>query len=277
MNWGHWCSVLCVWGMVATAGAASYLPGNSYMLIDDGSMAQATKASAGNTSKTINLLSWAQIQKAPPHPAEKYVRERHFGIWIDFEDDDTCLDTRGLVLVKNSTIDPIVTEQPCRVDKGEWYDPYTNAYYYDAKDVQIDHIVPLKNAYISGAFDWSWKKRCAYFNFLGNEFHLKAVEKKANLNKVDKGPEAWLPPNAAYTCTYISDWLKIKAIWRLMISEKEAQGIAQILKTAKCPAALFAMSKSELSKQRKLITEYENSCPATPPDLERLALQSIEL
>lgn len=271
MNWGHWCSVLCVWGMVSTAGAASYLPGNSYLLIDDGNLASVVKASMGTTkSKTVNLLSWAQIQQAPPHPAEKYQRERHFGFWLDYENDDTCLDTRGLLLLNTSLVDPEVTEKPCRVAKGEWYDPYTNDHYYDATDVQIDHTVPLKNAYISGAFAWTWKKRCAYFNFLANDSHLKVVQREANLKKLDRGPEDWMPTNTAYTCTYLADWLKVKAIWRLMLSEKEAQAIAKHIKTAKCPASVFTVSKSELQKQRQQIAETENFCPADPPTMNRI-------
>ncbi len=277
MIWGHWCSVLCVWGLVATAGAASYLPGNSYLLIDDGSSSDVVKASATvapsstGKSKTINLLSWAKIKKAPPHPLEKYERERHFGFWLDFAGDDTCLDTRGLVLVRTSLVEPHVTTKPCRVDKGEWYDPYTDETYIDAAQVQIDHLVPLKNAYISGAFAWNWKKRCAYFNFMANDFHLQPVESITNIQKKDKGPDAWLPPNPAHTCTYIAEWLKVKAIWNLMLSEAESQSISKTIKKANCPSQMFSISKADLNIQRKAIKQFENACPATPPDMERIA------
>lgn len=270
MKLGHCCFVLVVWGMVSVAGAASFLPGNSYLLIDDGNVSTVMKASATAKSKSVNLLAWAQIQQAPPHPAEKYERERHFGYWLKYENAETCLNTRGLLLLSTSLVTPEVTETPCRVATGEWYDSYTDAHYFDAQDVQVDHMVPLKNAYISGAFAWDWKKRCAYFNFLANDFHLKVVHRDANLKKLDKGPDQWIPSNASYTCAYLSEWLKVKAIWRLMLSEKEAQAISKIIKTEKCPASAFTITKSELNNQRQQIAAAETSCPADPPTREQI-------
>ena len=85
--------------------------------------------------------------------------------------------------------------------------------------MDIDHLVPLKNAYISGASNWSKKKKKRYYNYLKYDNHLIAVSKSANRNKSDKSPVDWLPPNKDYQCEYVREWFKIKTAWGLTIEE----------------------------------------------------------
>ena len=77
-----------------------------------------------------------------------------FGGWIDVDND--CQNTRAEILIDNSKEEVFFRSfNNCVVDSGYWYDPYTDRHYSLAEDVQIDHFVPLKNAYISGAHEWS--------------------------------------------------------------------------------------------------------------------------
>lgn len=235
--------------------AADQLPGNKFFLVDD------SKAS-------INLLQWKQFNKKPPLPPEKYVRQKHFGVWIDFPNDHTCLTTRGLVLERESkTPIQVYPKDPCFVAQGSWFDPYTDHFYSKATEVEIDHVVPLKNAYISGAFRWPWKIRCAYFNFLGNRTHLIPIESSVNRDKSDKSIEQWLPPNQKYYCQYVSNWLRNKAIWNLMMSENEVRAIIQIVKSFRCDPNLYQMGHDELLNQRNSIREIANLCPDSPPEV----------
>ncbi|MNK93284.1 hypothetical protein D3C87_1134360 [compost metagenome] len=191
---------------------------------------------------------------------EKYNRAKHFGSWIRGHNDNRCLNTRGLVLERDSQGPVSYSSDGCSVKTGHWQDPYAGRSFTDAADIQIDHFVPLKNAYISGAADWTPKKRCLYANFLGNDFHLIAVLGRENMRKSDKSPVGYMPPNAAYRCQYLNQWLKVKMIWAMNLSSEEANRIADLVKENYCDLASFRYSESELLEQRQIIADNANLC-----------------
>lgn len=53
----------------------------------------------------------------------------------------------------------VVTNSACTATSGTWFSPYDGATWTAASDVDIDHMVPLKNAWISGANAWTTAKR----------------------------------------------------------------------------------------------------------------------
>lgn len=143
-----------------------------------------------------------------------YNRE-DWGSWID--EDRDGLYTRDEVLAEESLIKPVISNN--KVVYGKWFDKYTGKYFTNPNDLDIDHLVPLKNAYISGASNWSKRKKNRYYNYLKSDNHLIAVSKSANRNKSDKSPVEWLPPNEEYQCEYVREWYKIKVDWGLTIEE----------------------------------------------------------
>ena len=144
----------------------------------------------------------------------EYNRE-DWGNWID--EDGDGLNTRHEVLAEESLIKPVISNN--KVVSGKWFDKYTGKYFTNPSDLDIDHLVPLKNAYISGASNWSKKKKNRYYNYLKYDNHLIAVSKSANRNKSDKSPVDWLPPNEEYQCEYVREWFKIKTAWELAIED----------------------------------------------------------
>jgi len=151
-----------------------------------------------------------------------------FGDWID--EDNDCQNTRAEILLDTSKEDVSFKEfDNCVVSFGYWYDPYTDEIFKDASDLDIDHFVPLKNAYVSGAYLWSEEKKKEYSNFRGYEYHLIPVFKSANREKSAYGPEVWLPENENFHCKYISIWVEIKVYWGLTVNEKEYKKILEIL------------------------------------------------
>ena len=144
----------------------------------------------------------------------EYNRE-DWGNWID--EDGDGLNTRHEVLAEESLIKPVISNN--KVVSGKWFDKYTGKYFTNPSDLDIDHLVPLKNAYISGASNWSKKKKNRYYNYLKYDNHLIAVSKSANRNKSDKSPVDWLPPNEEYQCEYVREWFKIKTAWGLTIED----------------------------------------------------------
>ncbi len=56
-----------------------------------------------------------------------------------------------------------------------------------------------------------------------------ATTVEANRDKSDKDPPNWMPPRVADWCTYIGDWIAIKARWGLSMDQSEYGFIKNLL------------------------------------------------
>ena len=150
-----------------------------------------------------------------------YNRDLYFGSWTD--DDGDCQNTRAEVLIIESLAAvSFRASNQCVVDSGEWLDPYTNNTYFLASDVDIDHVVPLRDAWQSGAYLWTDFKRKEFANDMIFDGHLIAVDDYENQSeKKAKNPSEWMPPNTAFHCEYISIWIEIKYLWELTVTSAE--------------------------------------------------------
>ncbi|AEM22403.1 hypothetical protein Bint_1787 [Brachyspira intermedia PWS/A] len=165
-------------------------------------------------NNVYNKKEISKTEKPKKETVTRYNRD-DWGDWAD--EDNDGLNTRHEVLARESLVKPVISNN--RVISGKWYDKFTGKYFTNAKDLDIDHLVPLKNAHISGASNWSKEKKNEYYNYMKNENHLVAVSKGANRSKGDKSPVEWLPPNEEYQCEYVREWYKIKTDWGLTIEE----------------------------------------------------------
>lgn len=210
------------------------------------------------TGETINLAAFAKVNSTFPLPAKDYDRDSQFGEWIK-PLKNSCLNTRGVVLQRDSSVG-VSTNSNCTVTAGQWYDPYTDKNYTDADDIQIDHVVALKNAYMTGAHAWTNAKRCLYANFLGNDFHLLSVNGPENVRKSDKSPLEWIPPNRKFVCEYLRHWLEIKYIWELKLTPREVRAIENELTESHCSTEDMTVSVAEIQNQRKYMEANKNLC-----------------
>ena len=162
------------------------------------------------------------------HPAYIPYDRTMYRHWIKLK--GSCQDTRNRVLVRDAT-GKIKYSDPdeCKVAGGIWRDPYSGATIRETKQIDIDHMVPLKNAHESGAWTWSAEKKKEYANYLEYEHHLLAVSASENRRKSDRGPDKYLPPLPSYRCTYVKDWIKIKNDWELEMSDAEQETVDKIL------------------------------------------------
>lgn len=223
-------------------------------------------------NKIHSLLSWKTGSYKLAPAVEPYMRMTHFGRWINDPNDDLCYNTRARVLVRDSKKEVIFRgRNNCVVDRGDWDDPYTNETLFESRSIQIDHMVPLKNAYLSGAYKWSFKSRCLYANYMGADFHLISSGARENMRKGDRTPANYIPPNDQYTCTYIRNWLAIKMIWNLNMSQTESTAISALIKENNCPSSMFQMSNKELVSQKQIIKDNLNQCAETEKRRERKA------
>ncbi|MGW3462687.1 HNH endonuclease family protein [Streptomyces olivaceoviridis] len=159
---------------------------------------------------------------------EGYDRVREFGNWID-ADKDGC-NTRREVLL-DEAVDPPAVGPHCALTGGRWYSYYDDAYRTDGLD--IDHLVPLAEAWDSGAYGWTKAERVAYANDLTDPVHLVAVTDRYNRQKADKDVAEWLPPFEPARCRYITEWTHIKRRYRLSVDRREKAVLAQY--AGRCP------------------------------------------
>lgn len=168
-----------------------------------------------------------------------YNRDDYMTSWRDLDSD--CMDGRHEVLLIESRIPPTLDAADCRVLAGEWYDPFTGQIFTSPSDLQIDHMVPLKEAHDSGAHAWEPAKKSAYAQDLLNAKSLIAVSGSANQSKGARDPAEWLPPNTDYHCEYVRNWTEVKHRWGLSIDDAEKSAIENVL-GAELEAALRAES-----------------------------------
>ncbi|MBP2302491.1 DUF1524 domain-containing protein [Azospirillum picis] len=151
--------------------------------------------------------------------------------------DGGCLNAREKVLIRDSRRPATLDAKGCGVKSGDWVDPYTGERYTDPGQLDIDHRVPLEEAYASGGYDWSRERRAAYANDLSDPLTLLVSSREANRAKGSKGPEEWLPPKRDAICLYVADWVLVKARWRLSMDERERVTIGNILDDCRTSAA----------------------------------------
>ncbi|WP_218125184.1 HNH endonuclease family protein [Glycomyces harbinensis] len=127
-------------------------------------------------------------------------------------------------------------DEDCKVTGGRWYSYYDDTYVDSARAIDIDHMVPLAEAWDSGARDWDSARRESYANDLGADAPLIAVTAKANRSKSDQDPAEWMPPNASAACRYAYEWVSVKTRWDLTVDQDEADALRAIV--ADCPDAI---------------------------------------
>ncbi|KAF8598251.1 hypothetical protein BDV93DRAFT_534390 [Ceratobasidium sp. AG-I] len=135
-------------------------------------------------------------------------------------------DTRETVLKRDGT--GVVTDSSCASTSGTWVPPYDGAKWTAASDVDIDHVVPLKEVWMSGARTWTTARREALANDLTRP-QLVAVTDNVNESKGDKDPAEWMPPLASYHCTYVRAWITVKHYYDLTIDSAEKTALTNYL------------------------------------------------
>lgn len=211
-------------------------------------------------SAVISLLTFDHHKSNFGEVNEPYSRLKQFGTWVRDRNDNSCLNTRAQVLVRDSQGKVSYTSTGCTVASGRWMDPYSARTITDAGQIDIDHFVPLKNAYMSGAHKWDYTRRCLYANYRGNSFHLLPVYDIENKRKGDKSPEGYMPPNKAYQCQYLSNWLKVKLIWSLEVTPPERETLLKLAQANHCPASTFEYKAQELDLQRQTMNSQADLC-----------------
>ncbi|MFI1645934.1 HNH endonuclease family protein [Streptomyces avidinii] len=199
-------------------------------------------ASAAALAALTSLLNAPAAQAAPPTPisasaARSYlatVTPRTEGSTSGYSRDlfphwstvsGTC-NTRETVLKRDGV--NVVQDSACAAVSGSWYSEYDGATWTAASDLDIDHLVPLAEAWRSGANSWTTSKRQQFANDLTRP-QLIAVTDNVNQAKGDLDPGKWLPSRTAYRCTYARMWVNVKQYYGLSMDSGEKTALVNIL------------------------------------------------
>ena len=178
------------------------------------SYASAKPATYASTTDAIKVL------KVTTEVRTGYVRTK-FKHWITISRaGQVGCDSRKSVIIDEALVKPTI-EKGCVLTGGKWLSIYDNVEITDAGKLDVDHMVPLAEAWDSGASAWTDLKRQQYANDMTDPRHLIAVTGSSNRSKSDQDPADWVPTNKTYLCEYIANWVSIKVRWSLTVDQKE--------------------------------------------------------
>lgn len=170
-----------------------------------------------------------------PEDRRPYARSRFGKGWADLDGD--CQDTRAEVLARES-LTPV--QNGCTVYRGSWLSSYDNKTWTRSFEVQIDHLVPLAEAWDSGAYAWDAAKRLRYANDLGDRRALVPTTTALNYVKLADDPQRYVP--GVNACRYISSWVAVKLRWDLTVDRREHDSIATVADN--CPDTELVVRKA---------------------------------
>ncbi|GAA0591975.1 HNH endonuclease family protein [Kutzneria viridogrisea] len=179
---------------------------------------------AGAVSGSVGQL--AALTVAEPHSMAGFSRERFGPGWLGQPGGCT---TREAVLRRQGT--GVTEVGHCHL-AGAWTSPYDGLTTTDPSGLDVDDVVPLADAWRSGADSWPDGERVAFHNDLANP-QLLAVSAASNRGKGDKDPSQWKPLARGFWCTYALDWVEVKTRYRLSTTRAEHDALAEMLTT--CP------------------------------------------
>jgi hypothetical protein len=188
----------------------------------------------GTPQEAVRQLDALEVgPRVPSGP--RYDRDAFGTAWAD-TDGNGC-NQRDDVLLRDAEPDSVTVAEQGACDHdvlaGTWVDPYTGRTltFDDLKDprqsqaIQIDHVVPLAEAWRSGASSWSDRRRRSFANDLSV---LLAADGPINAAKSDGDPAAWRP-RRAYQCEYAVRWVAVKADWKLAVDRSETRALREML------------------------------------------------
>lgn len=163
-------------------------------------------------SEMLGVLSVSQESSTSPYS------RAYFKHWVD-ADRNGC-DTRAEVLISESR-KKVTRQGNCTIVSGEWLSIYDNSLIKVGSRLDVDHLVPLAEAWRSGASTWTASSREAFANDLSLSYALVAVSASSNRSKGDRDPASWLPSYSPSVCKYIGSWISVKYRWSLTIDPEE--------------------------------------------------------
>lgn len=141
-----------------------------------------------------------------------------------------------------------------QVKAGELTCPYSGKHlvmptYYDiARGADVDHVVALSNAWVTGAKNLTRANRNELLN---HPLELQLVSKQANTEKASSDASQWLPDNVPYRLQYVARQIAVKNIFHLWVTEPEREAMHRVLKPMAESAILYTELLAGEDKRRE--------------------------
>ncbi|SNB91045.1 Protein of unknown function [Streptomyces sp. PgraA7] len=180
-------------------------------------------AQAAPAPEVTTLADAVGLVKVIEEDRTGYTRSK-FKHWNSGDDAGDGCNTRAEVLIAEAVVAPTV-EAGCKLTGGTWTSYYDGQEVTSAGSLDIDHMVPLAEAWDSGASTWTAARREAYANDQGAATSLVAVTARTNRQKADQDPAQWLPPAPEAQCRYVGEWVSTKLRWQLAVDAAELEAL----------------------------------------------------
>jgi hypothetical protein len=193
---------------------------------------------AGPSHRVVTLHLRAAVKQLPvrAETPRGYDRDK-YRHWIDADGD--CRDTRDEVLAAESTTE---VAAGCDVTTGTWRSYYDRETWTRSSDVDVDHLVPLKESWDSGAKKWNADTRTSYANDLKDRRTLVAVTDNVNQSKSDQDPADWMPTYGK--CRYVRQWAAVKIRWGLAVDRAEKRKLVKV--ASGCTNVVLKVGKAKV-------------------------------
>ncbi len=185
----------------------------------------STAAAAPQPGTSVTPVALLAELKVADDSTVPYDRNR-FAEGIDV-DGDGC-NTRREVLQLESLV-PVTISGACDITAGEWFSWYEGVTQTDPAMLEMDHLVALKEAWISGAHGWTDQQRADYANDLDIDATLTIVTGAQNSAKSAHDPSQWVPSYTPSLCAYASDWITVKFRWNLTVDTAEKAALTSLI------------------------------------------------
>ena len=151
-----------------------------------------------------------------PSPVGSYRRDD----WPHWKDPDGngCDARQDTLILWSTTPATVDRSRGCKVLAGTWVSPYDGKVTASPADIQIDHMVPLAEAFRSGGWQWDAGRRRQFAN---DPIELVAASGSSNNAKSDSPPNEWRPPRVESWCAYADRWVTVKAAYGLTVTTEE--------------------------------------------------------
>ncbi|MCB8906758.1 MULTISPECIES: HNH endonuclease family protein [unclassified Streptomyces] len=187
-------------------------------------MAAAAAPAAPAAAEVLTVADAVEQIPIALEDRTNYERESQFKHWNKGLDPADGCHTRNEVLLAEAVESPTVSAN-CKLTGGKWLSYYDGQEVTEPGKLDIDHMVPLAEAWDSGASAWTGARREAYANDQGAAASLVAVTGRSNRSKSDRDPQDWMPPLPDVHCRYISEWVATKLRWGLTADQGEADAL----------------------------------------------------
>jgi hypothetical protein len=188
---------------------------------DDGAPGTGEGGASSSVQQARQQLEELRVEEENDPPGYDRALFPHWDSGVQ----DNCT-TRQVVLVRDG--EDVQVDDNCQPVSGSWYSAYDGETLTEAEDIDIDHMVALKEGWRSGAHAWTTEERGRFANDLDSS-QLWAVSASTNRSKGDADPADWLPPLESSHCDYVVSWIEVKHVWDLTVDPDEEAALREVL------------------------------------------------